>query len=80
VFVLFFLVKQCTYFPVFFYESFELDSIAQQLRHWNYFFLAARKEHAIPCGAKCYHTNLSRVLWVCGFYLGLCFALSLLLL
>jgi hypothetical protein len=42
------------------YDVSEHDSIAQQLRHWNYLFLAARREHAIPCRAKCYHIKLSR--------------------
>jgi hypothetical protein len=47
-------------------KCFEHDSITQQLRHWNYLFLAARREHAIPCGAKCYHTNLSEFWFLKG--------------
>jgi hypothetical protein len=35
--------------------------MTQRLRHWNCAFLASREEHAIPCGAKCYHINLSIV-------------------
>jgi hypothetical protein len=42
------------------YDVSELDSIAQQLRHWNCAFLVACGEHAIPCGAKCYHIKLSK--------------------
>jgi hypothetical protein len=42
------------------YDVSKHDSIAQQLRHWNYLFLVARREHVIPCGANCYHIKLSR--------------------
>jgi hypothetical protein len=37
------------------------DSITQNLRHWNYTFLASPREHAIPCGAKCYYIKFSIV-------------------
>jgi hypothetical protein len=40
---------------------FELDSTTQQLRHWNCLFLAAHREHAIPCGANVITYSFLRV-------------------